>query len=158
MSQQVDGPFRSFTAGAALGRFLRVKLTSGKLALAGATDRDLGTIEEAAFADGDLRRVRLASSDGTVKMVAAASFSAGAVLYAAANGKVTGAVGGVVVGVALEAATADNDIIEVFRTTLNLVEAAAIADPSGGATVDSQARTAIGSILTALRNAGLVAT
>jgi len=31
-----------------------------------------------------------------------------------------------------------------------------IADPSGGATVDSQARTAITSILTVLKNAGLV--
>jgi hypothetical protein len=35
---------------------------------------------------------------------------------------------------------------------------AAIADPSGGATVDSQARTALSAILAALRQHGLIAT
>jgi len=34
----------------------------------------------------------------------------------------------------------------------------AIADPSGGSTVDAEARTAIGSILTAMRTHGLIAT
>lgn len=35
--------------------------------------------------------------------------------------------------------------------------AAAIADPTGGATVDAEARTAINAIIAALENAGIVA-
>jgi hypothetical protein len=38
-----------------------------------------------------------------------------------------------------------------------MVYAAAIADPSGGATIDAQARTAIVAILAALRAAGIIA-
>lgn len=37
-------------------------------------------------------------------------------------------------------------------------QASAIADPSGGTTIDAQARTALGAILTALRTHGLIAT
>jgi hypothetical protein len=39
-----------------------------------------------------------------------------------------------------------------------IVQPGAISDPSGGATVDSQSRTAISSILTALRNVGIIHT
>lgn len=37
-------------------------------------------------------------------------------------------------------------------------QSAAIADPSGGATVDAEARAAIDDILAALRNVGIIAT
>jgi hypothetical protein len=37
-------------------------------------------------------------------------------------------------------------------------QGSAIADPSGGTTIDSQARTALGQILAALREHGLIAT
>jgi hypothetical protein len=42
-------------------------------------------------------------------------------------------------------------------TTGQIVLTGAIAAPSGGATVDAESRTAIGSILTALRNGGVIA-
>ena len=44
-----------------------------------------------------------------------------------------------------------------FHGSTPVVQAAAIANPSGGATEDTQARTAINSILTVLRNKGLIA-
>lgn len=114
MSQYVETPTKAFTAGAAIGANLRVKLTSGKLAVAGTTDVELGTLEEASFADLDVRAVRLRTAQGTAKMVASEAISAGAAVYAAASGKVA-ATGTVRVGLALEAATANNDVIEVLR-------------------------------------------
>ncbi|MCK6483738.1 MAG: DUF2190 family protein [Phycisphaerae bacterium] len=115
MSQRVEGPTKTFTAGAALAQYRRVRLDSGKLAYAGASDSDgVGVLENATFADGDAAAVRLPSAEGTQKMVAAGAFSAGAGLYAAANGKVDDS-GTVPVGIALEASGADGDIVEVLH-------------------------------------------
>lgn len=44
-----------------------------------------------------------------------------------------------------------------FFNATPVVQAGAITAPSGGATVDSQSRTAIGSIITALKNIGITA-
>lgn len=118
MAQYVEGPTKSFTAGGAIAQFLRVKLTAGKLAIAGAGATDgaveIGTIEDAAFADGDVKAVRLRNAQGTKKMVAAGAFSAGAAVYGAAGGKVDDAVSGSAHGIAMEAATADGDVVEVM--------------------------------------------
>lgn len=118
MAQQVSSDCRAFTAGAAIAQYLRVKLSSGKLALAGAGATDgaleLGTMETPSFADGDVASVRLKSASGTRKCVAAGAISAGAVFYGAANGKISATVSGVPAGVALEASSADGDVIEVL--------------------------------------------
>lgn len=119
MADYVDPGYRTFVAGAAIGRHLRVKLTTGKLSLAGlgATDNlvELGTIEDAAFADGDVRNVSLRNKQGTVKMVASAAITLGASVYGAANGKISSSSSGSPLGIALEAASGDNSIIEVLR-------------------------------------------
>lgn len=115
MSQFVETPTKTFTAGAAIAKYLRVKLSSGKLAASGATDDDLGQIEDASFADLDVRSVRLRTAPGTCKMVAAGAITAGARVYQAASGKIDDTVTGKLVGTALEAATADGDVIEVLR-------------------------------------------
>lgn len=44
-----------------------------------------------------------------------------------------------------------------FYGATPVIQASAITAPSGGATIDSQARTAIGSLITALHNLGLIA-
>jgi hypothetical protein len=119
MSQIVLGPYKTFTAGAALAEHLRVKLSSGKLVAAGTGTSDegveIGTIVEEAFADGDKRKVHLRSAGGTTKMVAAGPITQGAAVYGAAGGKIDDAANGSAIGVALEAATAANDVIEVVR-------------------------------------------
>lgn len=116
MSQQNDSGVKAFTAGGALGQHLRVYITSGKLALAGITQRDIGTTKEEAFADLDVIPVNLANKQGTVKMVAAAAITAGALVYTAASGKVSvSAQTAYPIGTAMEAATADGDVIEVLR-------------------------------------------
>ncbi len=45
MSQFVDGNTKSFVAGGAIAQHLRVKISSGKLAVAGLTDRERQVIE-----------------------------------------------------------------------------------------------------------------
>lgn len=119
MSQIVTTGIKSYRAGAAIGQFLRVKLTSGLLALAGlgASDEplEIGVLEEPSFATGDLRPVRLRSSQGTTKMVAAGAIAAGVAVYGAANGQISTTASGNPIGVSQEAATAAGDIIEVVR-------------------------------------------
>lgn len=119
MSQFVNTPTRTFTAGAAIAQYLRVKLSSGKLAVAvaGVTDEpvELGVIRDASFADLDVRAVLLRSSGGTTPMVADGAISQGVAVYGAAGGKVSSTASGNAIGIALEAAGADNDIIEVLR-------------------------------------------
>lgn len=54
------------------------------------------------------------NASGSRKIEAAGAFSAGAYLYGAADGKIDDAVSGEVQGIALEAASADGDIIEML--------------------------------------------
>jgi len=114
MAGFVETPTRTFTAGAALAQFLRVKLSSAKLAAAGIGDDDIGTIEREAFADLDVRDVRLTSAQGTRKMVAAGAITSGAKVFQAASGKIDDLGAGRLVGIALEAASGNNSVIEVL--------------------------------------------
>jgi len=114
MSQFVDGNVKAFTAGAAIGIHVLVKIASGKLAVAGLGDEYIGSMTQASFADGDVVGVRLKSAAGTHKLVAAGAFAQGARVYSRAAGEVddvsTGAKG---CGIALEAAAAADDVVEV---------------------------------------------
>lgn len=114
MAGQIDGNFRTWRASAALAQYVRVKLSSGKLAAAGIGDDDVGTLEEEAFADLDVRRVRLTNASGTRKMVAAGAITSGAKVYQAASGKIDDLGVGRWIGYALGAATGDNSVIEVL--------------------------------------------
>lgn len=116
MSQFVEGPTKTFVAGGALAQYRRVKLSSGKLAYAGAGASDyavdIGNLERDTFADGEAVAVRLRNAQGTRKGVAAGPVSAGVAIYGAANGKIDDASSGTQIGISLEAALADGDIIE----------------------------------------------
>lgn len=135
MSQFVESNVKTLTAGAAIDQFLRVYITSGKLAAAGATTKALGTLVDESFADGDKVGVRLRTAAGTHKMVASEAITAGNYVFAAASGKVA-ADGSVVEGIALEAATADGDVIEVM-----VAEASGV---SGGILASAQQTLAAG--------------
>jgi hypothetical protein len=131
MSQYVETPTKAFSCSGAIAQYLRVK-TPSSLAIAGATDVELGTIEAAAFAAGEIRSVRLRTAQGTCKMVAAGAFSAAATVYGAAGGKIDDVDNGNRIGIALEAATAANDIVEVMR----------LPGPFGSGTKSVEAHTA----------------
>jgi type IV secretory pathway VirB6-like protein len=114
----------SVTTGAALGAHLRVILTAGVAQLAGITDRELGTMEEASFASGEVKAERLRNTHGTRKMIANAAMAVGAQAYTAASGKI-GASASTAYreGILLTASAADGDIVEVAT------------DPDGGTVV-----------------------
>lgn len=118
MSQYVDGNTKTFTAGEAIAANLRVKLhTDGTVMIAGLAEKDIGTAEHAAIATGDRLTVRLRTAAGTAKMVAKEAIAVGSHLYTEAGGKVqdTNETTSFLVGTAMEAAAADNDVIEVLR-------------------------------------------
>jgi hypothetical protein len=128
MSQQFDLGFRPFpvaSGGVALPAYARVK-TPASLVLAGVADAfvELGTVEEQSFTTGievgQPMTVRLRGKEGTRKMIAAGSFSAGPI-YAAANGQVTGTASGPQIGIALEASGGAGQIIEcIYNPPMNL--------------------------------------
>lgn len=117
MSQFIDGPTRQFTSNGAIGQYLRVVLSSGVLAAAGATLPCIGTAEDPILAADTVGTVRLRGAAGTRKMVASEAITLGSPVYAAASGKV-GATGTVMEGIALEAAGADGDVIEVLMVAM----------------------------------------
>ena len=114
--QYLEGGNKAFVNGdTVIPRYTRVKLSSGVLAVAGATDKELGVLDRRAQAN-DYASVLLRTAAGTTPMIASEAISAGATVFTADAGKVgPSATGAFQIGVALEAATADGDIIEVLR-------------------------------------------
>lgn len=102
----------TLTCNGALGQGLRVKLSAGVLALAGASDFEIGVMQNPTFSGDTRGTVRLRNSIGTLPMVAVDAITAGDTVYAAASGKVS-ATGTIVVGIARTTTTADGDFIEI---------------------------------------------
>lgn len=114
----VEGNTGTFQASAALSRYRRVRLSTGKLAYAGASDQDcLGVLLQPVLAADEYAAVLLHTASGTKPMVASGIISAYAAVYAAANGKVASS-GTVIVGIALQASGADGDEIEVLQSPI----------------------------------------
>lgn len=125
MSQQFDTGCVPMTADAAISQYARVILESdGKCVTAGLTEIGDGIAQKAAFASGDVIDVKLWNSSGTFKMIAVEALAVGANLYTEASGKVqdTAASTSFKFAKALEAATADGDVIEC-----SLLHAAGVA-------------------------------
>lgn len=118
MAQYVDGNVAGrFVASAAIAQYARVKISgAGTVAEAGLAEKEIGTAVNEAFAAGDAVQVRLRTAAGTHKMIAKEALAVGATVYTEAGGKVqdTAETTAFQVGTALEAATAENDIIEVL--------------------------------------------
>ena len=118
MATQNENGIKSFTAGEALAVWRRVKLTAGsgtQVEYADAEDKAIG-ITQAAAASGAQVAVRMLNCPGTFKATCAGAVSIGDHLYGAADGKVDDSTtaSGEAVLIALEAATADGDIIETM--------------------------------------------
>lgn len=109
---------KTFIADEAIAQYARVKFDSdGRVTTAGLADQDIGVAMLAAAAAGDAIPVKFRNAPGTVPMIAIEALAVGALVYTEASGKIqdTAASTAYLVGRALEAATADGDIIEVVR-------------------------------------------
>lgn len=117
----------TFPRNAAIGEYLRVVMSGGNLALASANQVHLGTTKENNLSEGvgssTVAAVVFRNAVGTVYMKASGAISQYADVYGSDSGKVSATVNGNRVGVALTAATADGDVIEVLQTDIGPVTA-----------------------------------
>lgn len=116
----------AFEAGGTIPANALVKLSSGEVVVCTATSTDIPIgVALYAAADGENVAVKLLNCGGTVEMIASEAISQGEAVYAAADGEIQDlpTANGTykMIGYAMEAATADQDIIEVlpagFTTT-----------------------------------------
>jgi len=140
MAGYVETACRQFPAGAAIAQYLRVKYASSVLATASSTEQEVGTMEVASFASGDVVSVRLRTAQGTCKMVASEAITACAPIYAAASGKVASS-GTVLIGYAITAASGDGSVIEVLRRQESSDAASQTGTSAASFTVDDDATT-----------------
>ena len=111
---QYTGNVKTFTSGATHTRGTRVKLASGVTSAAGLTDNNwIGVTLATVTTSGDPVAVQMRAP--SFQGIAAAAITAGAFVYTAASGKFsTSASTGFIAGIALTAATADGDLIEIM--------------------------------------------
>lgn len=115
--QHHEGPTRTFQVAAAIAQFVRVKLnSSGKLTEADANDKAyVGVTTRQTFAADEYVAVRLRTADGTHTAVANAAIAVGELCVLADDGEVGPAsANSAPYGIALAAASADGDYIEVL--------------------------------------------
>jgi hypothetical protein len=116
MSQQRSTGVISCVSGGTFAQYARVKYGSGgTITVCGLTEVGIGIAQHQSFASGQDVAVKLfGASEGTFLMIAVEALAVGATLYTEAAGKVqdTAESTSVPFAIALEAATADGDIIE----------------------------------------------
>ena len=120
MSQQIENGLKTFTAGEALEAYRRVKLSAGsgsQVEYADVNEASIG-ITQVKVESGEMVTVALRTTGRTFKVTANEAMAAGASFYGANDGKVqdTDPGAGTIRGVALEASTANGDVIEAIIT------------------------------------------
>lgn len=113
--QYREGPQITVSAATAMlfARLVRFNATAQTVQYCGAGDAPNAVTIEEITAAGTIT-VRLVTSEGTFSVTAAKALAVGAVLYCAADGKVSDAVNGRQIGIALSAANADGERIEAL--------------------------------------------
>ena len=113
MSQFVIAP-KTMTSGETMSRARLVKYSSATAVYCDAGDVPMGVIDTAVVTSGDAVAVKPLHAGATFQATAAGAIAAGATVWTADDGKVNDVASGAQVGMALSAATADGDIIEIM--------------------------------------------
>ena len=120
MAQYVDTGTKTFQASAAIPKYARVTLANtGLIAKSGLAEKDIGTALTEAFAAGDRIAVKLRTAAGSHKMIASEALAIAADVYTESDGEVqdTAQATAYLLGTAVTAAAADQDIVEVIYNT-----------------------------------------
>jgi hypothetical protein len=121
LGQGFEGPTLTIPASGAFGPYLRVVLSSGTAALAGANDREIGTtvIPTPASGIGSASDVAILprNAEGAPWMTASGAISQYARVYAAASGKVSATANGNFIGIALTATANNGEYLIVLRNS-----------------------------------------
>lgn len=110
MSQYSSG-IKAFTSGEALATRRRVKKSAATVVYADAGEDFIGVTEHSC-ASGEIVAVKLKNVSGTFKCIASEALAVNTTLYGADDGKVADTENGSAQFYSLEAATANNDVIE----------------------------------------------
>ena len=131
--------FPTFTAGEDLLPKRRVKIETGtttdppEVIYADAGEQHIGITGNESTDDGDAVSIQPINATGTYEGTAKTALARGAVLYGAADGKIDDTSSGSAIGITIEAATADGDVIEFMSFAVLSTTAATVsyADASG---------------------------
>jgi hypothetical protein len=141
--------YPTFTAGEALEPFRRVKIESGtvttppEVVYADAGEQHIGVTGNIRTADGDPVAIIPRNVTGTVEICAADTFSIGATLYGADDGKISDSSSGSAIAQAKAACTTAGDIIEVVQFAVLSTTAATVSFDGSTYTVSATSQAAI---------------
>ena len=152
--------FPTFTAGEALLHKRRVKIKSGtttsppQVAYADSGEQHIGITGNYSTASGDPVALQPLNATGTYEMTANEAFAVNATLYGGNSGTAQDTSSGSAIALALEAATASGDIVEVMQfavlsTTAATVSFADSAGATAAATVEAALAELYADVLTA---------
>lgn len=131
--------YPTFTAGEDLLPKRRVKIESGTVTIppevvyADIGEQHIGTTGNDTVSDGDPVSITPINATGTYEVTASEAFVVGAILYGANDGKAADTSSGSAIGIAVEAATADGDVVEIMSFAVLSTTAGTVsyADASG---------------------------
>jgi len=118
MARAYSNEIPTFAAGEALAADRLVQLSGGSLVYADSNDEPIGITANLA-ASGANVAITPINASGVVRVTASTSLSSGDAIYAANDGKVTPLAAGRRIGTALQAATADGQVIPAMINTFS---------------------------------------
>ena len=145
--------FPTFTAGEDLLPKRRVKIESGtttvppEVVYADVGEQHIGITGNDSVSDGDPVSITPINMTGTYEGTASEALAIGATLYGANDGKIADTSSGSAIGIAIEAATADGDVIQFMSFAVLSTTAATVSYADAGGQTAAATMEAVGAEL-----------